>query len=411
MIKKLKLRFILLSMTALLVLLAVIVTGMNIISYSAVTSEADEVVKILSHNKGRFPEPRDKEQPPVPPHMSPEIPYESRYFWVLIDVDGNIIQTETSKIASVSTSDAIDFAKTIYSENNEKGFIKSYRYQVYKEQNGFRITFLDCSHDLRSFRSFVTASIVMSIVGYVIVFFVIFFFSGKILAPVAESYDKQKRFITDAGHEIKTPLTIISANADVLEMEFGENECISDIQEQTKRLAALTSDLVYLSRMEEEAEYIPTNEINMSEIILETIHSFNAPAKKRNVQLFCNVQPLLMVKGEQKAMRQLITVLIDNAIKYSPIGGIVSVDFRKDGKTHTLSIVNSTEHKLDQSELSLLFDRFYRPDLSRSSETGGHGVGLSIAKAIVTAHKGKIEALCPNDKTFHIAVALPSVNT
>ncbi len=408
MIKRLKLRFIILSMTTLLILLAVIVTGMNVISYNAVTAEADEVVELLSHNKGKFPPPLPHGEHSMPEHMSPEIPYESRYFWVLLDGYGNVIQAETSKIASISTADAIDFAKNIYNKNKATGCIKTYRYRVFNESEGTRITFLDCSNDLKSFRSFTIASIVMSIAGYIIVFFVIFFVSGKILRPIAESYDKQKLFITDAGHEIKTPLTIINANADVLEMDTGKNECISDIKQQTKRLAALTNDLIYLARMEEIG---PTkmSDTDLSSIISHTVDSFKALARTKNIEFYCNIQPSIHIKGERKALVQLITILIDNAIKYSPSGGILSLDFRRDGKTAKLHIVNSTEQKLERRELEYVFDRFYRTDRSRNTETGGYGIGLSVAKAIVASHKGKIEAWTPDEKSFHITSVFPSV--
>ncbi|MBQ8724039.1 MAG: two-component sensor histidine kinase, partial [Oscillospiraceae bacterium] len=231
MIRRLKLKFIVLSMATLLGLLAVIVTGMNIISYNSVIEETDQVLVLLSRNKGRFPEPGKKEEPPVPSHMSPEIPYDSRYFWVLMDDSGNIVQAETSKIKSVSTADAIEFANEIAAKGRDRGFIDIYRYDCFNENGSVRITFLECRRELTNFRNFLWASVLMAAAGYLIAFVVILFFSGLIIKPLAESYDKQKRFITDAGHEIKTPLTIINANAELLEMEYGENECIDDILE------------------------------------------------------------------------------------------------------------------------------------------------------------------------------------
>ncbi len=408
MIKKLKLRFVILSMTTLFVLLSVIVTGMNAISYNTIADEADGIVSIISENNGRFPEPERKEDRPVPEHMSPEIPYESRYFWVLINPDGNIVQVETSRIASVDTADAIEFAEAAQKKGKTSGFIENYRYHVFNEQENIRISFLDCRRDLESFRSFTAASVGMSLIGYVIVFFVILFFSGRIVRPVAESYSKQKRFITDAGHEIKTPLTIISANADVLEMEIGENECITDIQQQTRKLTDLTSELIYLARMDESWDEAGTTDINASLIAESVIHSFKAPAQMKKSEFFCNIQPELIMRGEQKAIEQLIVILIDNALKYSPEKGIITVDFRREGRLLSLHIVNAADSPIDRSELDHIFDRFYRPDLSRNAETGGHGIGLSVAKAIVTAHKGRIQAWTPDQKAFHITVTLPA---
>ncbi len=408
MIRRLKLKFIILSMTTLLVMLTAIVASMNIISYNSIAAEADQIVSVLSENKGKFPEPHKKEQSTMLEHMSPEIPYESRYFWVLMDTSGNIVQAETSKITSVSTADAIDFAKEINNNDKKSGFISFYRYNVSQENNNMRITFLDCRRDLDSFNSFRSASIAMAAAGYVIVFFVIIFFSGRIVRPVAEIYSKQKRFITDAGHEIKTPLAIINANADILEMEYGENESISDIKDQIKKLSDLTNELICLARMEESGNSIIMSDINISNIAKETIHEFKAPAQMKNIEFFCNIQPELTMKGEKKAISQLFSVLIDNSIKYAPENSIISVDLRKENKVLSLHILNISKTPINSNELTHVFDRFYRPDLSRSNETGGYGIGLSIAKVIVNSHKGRIRAWTPDGKSFHITITFPA---
>lgn len=407
MIRKLKIKFIVLSMTALLGLLTVIVSGMNIISYNSVIEETDQVLSLLSKNKGRFPEPEQKEEPPVPKHMSPEVPYDSRYFWVLLDDSGNIIQAETSKIKSVSTSDAIEFANTITENRKKRGFIDIYRYDCFDENGSTRITFLECRRELTNFRNFLSASIIMAASGYIIFFFVILFFSGRIIKPVSESYDKQKRFITDAGHEIKTPLTIINANADLLEMEYGENECIDDILDQTKRLTNLTNDLVYLARMEESEGSAVSEDVNLSELLSKAARLFKAPALTKKTDMFINIQPDIIIKGESRAVERLVNILIDNALKYSPCESIVSIDCRRENRYVNLHIVNSSVAPINKDELLHVFDRFYRTDTSRSSETGGHGIGLSAAKAIVAAHKGKIEAWTPDGNAFHITVLLP----
>lgn len=407
MIRKLKLKFIKLSMISLFCLLLVIVTGMNIISYNSVIEKTDQVLSLLSKNKGHFPEPEKKEEPPFPSHMSPEIPYESRYFWVLLDDSFNVIQAETSRIKSVNTSDAIHFAEEITRKGKDHGFINIYRYDCFHENGNIRITFLECRREISNFRSFLFASIVMAVSGYIIFFFVILFFSGKIIEPVCESYDKQKRFITDAGHEIKTPLTIINANADLLEMEFGENECIYDILDQTKRLTDLTNKLVYLARMEECGSVCETEDVNVSCMLSETVDSFKAIAHTKAIEMFVNIQPDICIKGELKAIDQLMNILIDNALKYSPDNSIVSVDCRRENRFVNIHIVNSADNIIDKNELHHVFDRFYRTDSSRSSETGGHGIGLSAAKAIVLAHKGKITAWTPDEKAFHITVLLP----
>ena len=171
------------------------------------------------------------------------------------------------------------------------------------------------------------------------------FWSKKIFRPVAESYDKQKRFITDAGHEIKTPLTIIDANTEVIEMMSGESEWTKNTRDQVKRLTSLTNQMVALSRLDE------------------------------------------------NSIRQLISILVDNAMKYAVGDAGVDVSLKRDGCKICFVLRNLTD-VMEAGNQKVLFERFYRPDSSRNSETGGSGIGLSLAKSIVESHKGKITAVC-----------------
>lgn len=409
MIKKLKVKFIILSMTSLFALLALIVTGMNVINYCAVVKEADEILSILAQNKGTFPDFKEENMPDrLPPDLSPELPYESRYFSVLLDSFGHVLQTETSRIASIDPAMSIQYAMDVMKNNDNRGFVDKFRFVRYYEGGAIRITFLDCRRKIDSFYQFLYASSGMALAGFIIVFFVILFFAGKIIRPISESYEKQKRFITDAGHEIKTPLTIINANAEVLETEIGPNECLTDIRQQIKRLTSLTNDLIYLARMEESDNPLPMIEFPISEIVCEAASSFEALAQTQEKEFVRNVQPMLSMKGNSKAIEQLVFILMDNALKYSPQGSRISLDFVKQNKTLCLTVLNTTRTSISEKDLSRVFDRFYRTDLSRSIETGGHGIGLSVAKAIVTAHGGRIQAQTTDGYSFQITVLLPA---
>ncbi|MGN1082748.1 MAG: sensor histidine kinase, partial [Candidatus Avispirillum sp.] len=224
---------------------------------------------------------------------------------------------------------------------------------------------------------------------------------------IAESYEKQKRFITDAGHEIKTPLTVIAANADILEMEQGENECLADIKQQTERLRGLTEDLVTLARMEEAGEGLPKIEFPLSEVVSETVRPFGAIARQQNKELTCDICPMITLKGNDKVIRRLISVLTDNALKYSPEGSTVRISLEKQNRTARLTVFNETENEIKNGDIAHVFDRFWRADGSRNSETGGHGIGLSIAKNAVSAHNGKINASTRDGHSFQIEVLLP----
>ena len=402
MIKKLKLKFLTLSMSALFILLSVIVSGMNIINYNSVIQEADSVLSVISQNKGTFPENSFKPDK-LPPHFSAETPYESRYFTVFYSEEKNIIRVDTSKIAAVDSETAILYANRIIKSNKTVGFLNNYRYKAVSDYNGIRITFLDCEKRLASFKRFLLSGIAMSLLGFAVVFIAVFILSGKIIKPIAEAYEKQKRFITDAGHEIKTPLTIINANADILEMELSENnESIADIKEQTKRLKELTESLVALSRLEESQSTLQKIEFPLSEVVKETASAFCAVSTAQNKTFTLNIEPMLTLNGNDAAIRQLTTIFLDNAFKYSQYGGEVSLSLSKQNRTITLSVYNTTENNINNEQLKYVFDRFYRTDTSRNSETGGHGIGLSVAKAIVTAHSGKIKTTTSDGKSFTV---------
>ena len=407
MIQKIKIRFIAVAMIALFILLAVIVAGMNLINYNSVVQDADNKLALVSQNKGIFPEFGADPQWPIPPNMTLETPYESRYFSVLLTADGEVIHTDTSRVKAIDSTSAVEYASNAVQQSDSNGFISNYRYTLSVEGDHIRISFLDCSREILSFRSFLVSSICMALVGYLSFFFVILFFSNKITKPVTESYEKQKRFITDAGHEIKTPLAIIKADVDVLEMECGANEWLDGIQTQVKRLADLTNDLVYLSRMEETDISMEMLEFPFSDVVNETAQAFQAIAQAQGKTLLCNVEPMLSLNGNEKSIRQLISILMDNAMKYSPEEGLVSLTAEKHGRHIHLSVYNTTAAPIEKQDLSHIFERFYRMDSSRSSQSGGYGIGLSVAKAIVSAHDGKIAASTQDGQSLEIHIQFP----
>lgn len=406
MIQKLRSRFILLSMSALLAVLAVILVGMNLTNYLSVVHDADELLQLLSHNRGHFPslgEPLDKPMP----ELSPEAPYQTRYFSVLLSSDGSVILAETGSIAAVDTAQAIELARSVTEKDREQGFAGDYRYRKFTENGNTRIIFLDCGQKLEAFRSFLYAGILICLCGFTVVFLILWLLSPRIIRPIAESYEKQKRFITDAGHEIKTPLTIIAADADVLEMEIGENEWLEDIKKQSAHLAALTNELVNLSRVEETDRKPAMLPFPISDVVEETAASFHAPALSQGKTLQLRISPMLSMRGDEKALRQLVSILLDNALKYSPEGSTISLTLERQGKGLRLSAANPCAAALTQEDVKHMFDRFYRADPSRNSKTGGFGLGLSIAQAIVSAHAGKLTATAQRD-TLEITALFPA---
>ena len=415
MIQRLQLKFILISMFSVLLVLTVIMGTINILNYRKVVAEADSTLQLLSSNNGHFPKiPRYNMNPEKPPeprepkprHLSPEAPYETRYFFVLLREDGTISRAFTDKIAAIDEETALEYADQIQRSGKTSGFLNQYRFLADRSRENVLILFLDCQRSLDTFRSFLVISILVSLLGLCSVLFLVCFFSRLVMKPVSESYEKQRQFITDAGHEIKTPITIINANLEILELEYGESEWSQSILKQTTRLADLTNSLIYLSRMEEPNNQLLKIDFSISDLAEETVSSFQAPASAQKKSFFAHIAPLLSYCGDEASIRRLFSVLLDNAIKYSSPQSVIEVTLEKQGKHICFMVANETE-ELSPETIPRLFDRFYRADASRNSETGGYGIGLSIARAIADAHKGKIFAESKDGSSLLVTVILP----
>ena len=221
------------------------------------------------------------------------------------------------------------------------------------------------------------------------VLILIFLLSKKAVKPIAESYEKQKQFITDANHELKTPLTLILANLDIAEAELGKNEWLDDIRSEGQRLTELVNYLVSLSRMDEEGHTVSFTEVAVGALVSDITAEFEPLAEARGKTLSARIDQTAVCLGDETLLRRLIGILMDNAIKYCDNGGEISVMLQK--QRRTVLTVENTYSAVGETELSRLFDRFYRADKARKF-TGGYGIGLSMAKAIVQQHRGEITA-------------------
>lgn len=411
MIKRLRLKLLTASMTSLCIVLSVIMVSVNAWNYHKVIADADHTLSILSDNQGFFPVPLSPPQKggngKRDPHLSPELPYETRYFFTLFTPDGDTIAVNTGKIAAVDTDSAMTFGQKALELGKDSGFLQDYRYVVNRSEQETMVIFLDCSRSLDSFRTLLLSCIAVSLLGVLFVLLLLLFLSGRIIRPFIQNYEKQKRFITDAGHELKTPLTIIDADTEILQMDWGENEWLADIQCQTKRLADLTNDLILLSRMEEGQQCLHMLEFPLSDLVEETALSFQTVAATQGKHLEYHIQPFLTMCGDEKSLRKLFSILMDNAVKYAGEAGHISCTLEQHKKYLLFSIWNTTQDVIFKHQTEHLFDRFYRTDQSRNSKTGGYGLGLSIAQAIVNSHKGKITATTQDEHSLNITVVFP----
>ncbi len=416
MIKKLRRKFFAISVLSVFLVLLVIMSTINILNYSRMVNDSDKVLHVLAENNGEFPKrnggfKRGKKSndwffDELSPDKSPELPYESRYFTVRLSQEGSVTSVDTGRIAAIDTETAKEYAEELWESSRTSGFVSNYRF-LKKDDNGDTvILFLDCRSRMDAFRTFLVYSVMVSLMGMVAVAALVLLLSRMAMKPVQESYEKQKSFITDAGHEIKTPLTIIDADASILEMDCGEdNEWIQDIRAQVRRLTDLTKDLIYLSRMEEERPQVQKIEFPLSEVLTETAQSFQSLAKVQEKTFSVEIEPMLSLCGDEKAITQLLSILLDNALKYSDAHGAISLKAFAKGRNVCIEVFNTAE-SVNTAGLDRLFDRFYRVDKSRNSETGGYGIGLSIAKAVTEAHKGRITASSADGKSLTITVIL-----
>ena len=445
MIKNLRKRFIFAAMASTFGVLFVIMSILNVANYVRMVSRADDTLEELADNNGQFdskdfmkelmPDHKDGQlpsnsgesdenvtanqdgseniQPPATPgkkrgdKFSPETPFQTRYFSVVVS-NGMVVSYSLDNIAAVDESEAESYADQIIDDDTDKGFIDIYRYMVVDcddETGGSRIIFVDCRQEIESFKNTLVYSVGVSLLGFLAVFMLVLFWSKKIFKPVADSYEKQKRFITDASHEIKTPLTIIDANTEVIEMMNGESEWTQNTRDQVKRLTSLTNQMVALSRLDENPEPKEMTEFNLSDVAYEVIDHFVALSEVTGKKINMEIQDGITYKGDENSIRQLISILVDNAMKYAVQTESIDISLKRDGRKIRFMLRNLTDG-MQEGAQDILFERFYRPDSSRNSETGGSGIGLSLAKSIVEVHKGKITAKCDGEGYITFMVTL-----
>lgn len=411
--RRLRRKFILVAMGAVTVVLTLIIAGINIVNYSHVCKMADARLDYILAGKGSIDwedESRtdsgnggdtstgmvadgDRAGARVGHFegMTAESPFDTRYFTVTL-VDGQVVDVNTARIAAVGAKRAARIAMGLDSKGLTSGFSGNYRYTTTAQGEKTTYVFVDCSRELASFHSFLNASVAISCIGWLAVLAIVTVASGAVIRPMVESYSKQKRFITDASHEIKTPLAVIDAANEVQEIESGESEWTQSIHEQVARLTALTERLVFLARMDEGSAGFTMASIDLSEAVDKAAAPFESVAVSRGKRLSMSVATGVRAHADAAAVTQVVELLLDNATRYASEGSVIELSLRAvsrgAGKGSAELVVSNAVDELPEGDLDRLFDRFYRADVSRSSKTGGSGVGLSVVRAIAEAHGG-----------------------
>ena len=371
MVKKLQKKFILIAMLAIATVTCSIYGIITLENYNIMNRQTDGLLNLISENGGRIPEyrPRNDE---LAEFITEETQFSTRYFIIRTDNNNEIVETNMQYIATVTQEDAQEILQKILEDNKETGYYGNYKYKITEETDGKMIVFLDCTMQINNFKSTTEKSILIIVIGLLIVFIIISILSKKVLSPIIKNIEKQKQFVTNAGHELKTPVAVIMANADVLEMTLKENnEMVQSIKNQTKRLDVLIKSLLNLANVQEKSLDINYTEFSVTNMIKEEISEFKALLQ--NKEIIYDSSKNIIMRADGNSIKQLIIILLDNAIKYTPDNGKIEIKVEKQGKSVKMQFANTCENIKDIST-NKIFDRFYREDKSRSKTKEGYGI-------------------------------------
>ena len=367
--RKLELRFVLFAFVSLLVLQALIVGISLFHSFRALTLKADRVIsEILTLEDTAEAE-------------------DAKYFILTHSNDSSDVEIDVSHAGLISKARVSEYTEKVLSDRGEKGYVDSYRYRIERTKESVKIVFLSRKLQLESWLSYAMTLVVISSLGILLMTLFAFLVSKKVVSPLVKNREKQKAFITSSSHSLKTPLTVISADSQLLECEIGKNEWLEDIIKQTEKMTDMTNRLVSLSRIEEKTDSLTMIEFPISDIAYEIASSYKAVALSSNKTYSITIEPALGYKGDEKDIEELMTALLDNAFKYSDEMGLIDVELKKKGRYISFSVENTAEKKALENS-NHFTERFYRGDTSDKNK--GYGIGLSVAEAVCSEHHGRL---------------------
>lgn len=375
--------------------------------------QADQITAMISENNGTVPQLKDYKQQQKNSqaferyfnNYNEDSSYRTRFFRIFLDEDKKVTNVNMDHIAAVDEKKAVRMTKMAMLRRGKVGLVGSYRYRKeYKDGQVRSIIFLDCKENQSFYHLAVTITITVSTLLTCLITVIFAIASKRAVRPFEINSNRQKQFITDASHELKTPLAIISANAEVLQYKGDGNEWTQNIIDQTKHMGKLINQLLVLAKLDEVQEKSEKQEADLKLLLEETIEPFEEVATQKKVTLKLHLEEGVTIRVNREQIAQLVSILTENATKYVNDGGKIVWRLTKTQHGAVLVVKNTTEKELPDTKR--MFDRFYRSDSSRSSKTGGQGIGLSIAKKIVDSHKGSITAKA-GDGMVTFRVSLP----
>lgn len=402
MFKSLRRKFVATSVASVAVVIILMASTLNFINYYKMGQRVDDSLYEASKSSALVTIFSDGEEDMiVTKNTASKTPNNNGFSIAKIDENKNVIRSYRDDVLIKGKDDLQKLVTDAVNESSTSGYVGTYRYLKVNNDAGNLVLLLNTQRDLDSFHAFMRNSIIVSSIVILSVFILLVLISKKAIAPIQQSFQKQKQFITDASHELKTPLAIIRSNTDVLELENGDSKWTKNIQNQVDRLTSLVNSLVVFSRMEEKdtAEKV---KFNLSESLHARIDDFEELASFQKKHIIADIDNNIYYRGEQQAIVQLMDILLENAIKYATKETNINVTLKKNKKYAMMKISNQANVK--KGDLRKVFDRFYRLDESRNSTVKGYGIGLSMAKLIAEKHKEVIKAYAPEDGIFKIEV-------
>ena len=317
----------------------------------------------------------------------------STFYTVAVSYDGDILEIKNEPPTVHSDDNLKKLAQSIIKENRQYGTDDNLAF--YKEDKGgyTLVTFMDNTVVNENALTLFRYTLIFGGVALVLFFFLSVFLARKIVNPLEESYQKQKQFISDAGHELKTPVSVVSANAELLSREIGNNQWLQNIQYENERMGMLVGQLLDLARTENVTPQM--EHIDFSRLVAGEALPFESVAFEKGLVLNSNITNGIGVEGNSTQLKQIVSILLDNAIRHSKEQGEVYLSLTKEHGYAKLSVINKGD-EIPVEQREQLFERFYRVDTARNGEDKHYGLGLAIAKAIATSHKGYIEVQCFN---------------
>ncbi|MGN0539494.1 MAG: sensor histidine kinase [Candidatus Fimenecus sp.] len=409
MIKTLQKKFVITAMAAVSVLLVFFIAAINILNCVTTVREIDRTLDFLI-SSGKQKAPAQKlDKGGIRDFISP-LPDEDSvrewgYFTVKYNTDGDVIMTDVSRI-SLTQEEAQQTAEELLGKGGE-GYVGRYKYKISVSPDGEETTVvcIDTAMKIRTVATTALISVFVGIVCWAVMLLLVIFLSKRAIKPIAENIERQKQFVTNAGHEIKTPLAIILANTDALELHNGENKWSKNIRAQTVRLNGLMQNLLTLAKNDESQQRLTCEMFNASELLNETAETFFESAVAQGVTVSCDIEPDVQITANRESIRQLYSVLIDNAVKYGKCGSEIFISLKAENERSVFTVQNTCDN-LPDCEPEKLFDRFYRGDSARTQKSGGYGIGLSVARAVAEGAGGEIKAEYKNGNTVVFTVKI-----